>query len=163
MKSVNYDAISLCLSIPEGQTCPLVAGSVGPYGAFLHDGSEYTGAYAQKMSVEVSVHQLLKLVTSESEVSQRKLHAIWCISSKVVTRWLSCIVGNVGQGPALHTSWTRGIDFHLFLKTLVPTLPTMQRFHWVITWIFVWGHKRLKTTFFTYAVVLPRICCTHAF
>uniref|UniRef100_A0A3Q2P9H9 Zgc:172121 n=1 Tax=Fundulus heteroclitus TaxID=8078 RepID=A0A3Q2P9H9_FUNHE len=30
----------------------LVAGSVGPYGAFLHDGSEYTGAYAQEMSVE---------------------------------------------------------------------------------------------------------------
>ncbi|XP_030288544.1 uncharacterized protein LOC115591060 [Sparus aurata] len=37
---------------PKGQTCPLVAGSVGPYGAFLLDGSEYTGAYAQKMSVE---------------------------------------------------------------------------------------------------------------
>ncbi|KAJ7993379.1 hypothetical protein DPEC_G00271800 [Dallia pectoralis] len=31
---------------------PLVAGSVGPYGAFLHNGSEYTGAYAQDMSVE---------------------------------------------------------------------------------------------------------------
>uniref|UniRef100_A0A3P8TZ29 Zgc:172121 n=1 Tax=Amphiprion percula TaxID=161767 RepID=A0A3P8TZ29_AMPPE len=30
----------------------LVAGSVGPYGAFLHDGSEYTGAYAEEMSVE---------------------------------------------------------------------------------------------------------------
>ncbi|TVK90627.1 Homocysteine S-methyltransferase 2 [Bagarius yarrelli] len=31
---------------------PLVAGSVGPYGAFLHDGSEYTGVYANSMSVE---------------------------------------------------------------------------------------------------------------
>ncbi|KAL1023394.1 hypothetical protein UPYG_G00040270 [Umbra pygmaea] len=31
---------------------PLVAGSIGPYGAFLHDGSEYTGAYAEDMSVE---------------------------------------------------------------------------------------------------------------
>ncbi|KAG7326412.1 hypothetical protein KOW79_009813 [Hemibagrus wyckioides] len=31
---------------------PLVAGSVGPYGAFLHDGSEYTGVYAGSMSVE---------------------------------------------------------------------------------------------------------------
>ncbi|CAB1314407.1 unnamed protein product [Coregonus sp. 'balchen'] len=31
---------------------PLVAGSVGPYGAFLHNGSEYTGAYAAEMSVE---------------------------------------------------------------------------------------------------------------
>jgi len=26
---------------------PLVAGSVGPYGAALHDGSEYTGDYAE--------------------------------------------------------------------------------------------------------------------
>lgn len=39
----------------------MVAGSVGPYGAFLHDGSEYTGAYAQEMSVEVSGSQLLKM------------------------------------------------------------------------------------------------------
>uniref|UniRef100_A0A8B9R818 Zgc:172121 n=1 Tax=Astyanax mexicanus TaxID=7994 RepID=A0A8B9R818_ASTMX len=31
---------------------PLVAGSVGPYGAFLNDGSEYTGNYQSQMSVE---------------------------------------------------------------------------------------------------------------
>ncbi|XP_065096639.1 homocysteine S-methyltransferase YbgG isoform X2 [Paramisgurnus dabryanus] len=31
---------------------PLIAGSVGPYGAFLHDRSEYTGAYEEKMTVE---------------------------------------------------------------------------------------------------------------
>ncbi|XP_076004711.1 betaine-homocysteine S-methyltransferase [Genypterus blacodes] len=35
-----------------GQREPLVAGSVGPYGAFLHDGSEYSGAYAHGMSIE---------------------------------------------------------------------------------------------------------------
>ncbi|CAN9500276.1 unnamed protein product [Ophioblennius macclurei] len=36
-----------------GSRCrPLVAGSVGPYGASLHDGSEYSGVYAEKMSVE---------------------------------------------------------------------------------------------------------------
>ncbi|KAM9848720.1 homocysteine S-methyltransferase [Aulostomus maculatus] len=35
-----------------GQKRPLVAGSVGPYGAFLHNGSEYTGAYAREMSIE---------------------------------------------------------------------------------------------------------------
>ncbi|XP_023195481.1 uncharacterized protein LOC102220606 isoform X1 [Xiphophorus maculatus] len=35
-----------------GDRSLLVAGSVGPYGAFLHDGSEYSGAYAQRMSVE---------------------------------------------------------------------------------------------------------------
>ncbi|XP_066258747.1 uncharacterized protein [Euwallacea similis] len=31
---------------------PLVAGSVGPYGASLHDGSEYNGSYAATTSVE---------------------------------------------------------------------------------------------------------------
>ncbi|XP_020486923.2 homocysteine S-methyltransferase [Labrus bergylta] len=35
-----------------GQRRLLVAGSVGPYGAFLCDGSEYTGSYAKDMSVE---------------------------------------------------------------------------------------------------------------
>lgn len=35
-----------------GRTHAFVAGSVGPYGAFLHDASEYTGAYAKDMSVE---------------------------------------------------------------------------------------------------------------
>ena len=44
--------------IRPGKRRPLVAGSVGPYGAFLLDGSEYTGAYAQEMSVEVSGSQL---------------------------------------------------------------------------------------------------------
>ncbi|KAK9872330.1 hypothetical protein WA026_017145 [Henosepilachna vigintioctopunctata] len=31
---------------------PIIAGSVGPYGASLHDGSEYTGSYAANTSVE---------------------------------------------------------------------------------------------------------------
>lgn len=62
--SVNYDAISLCF-ISQEQRHPLVAGSVGPYGAFLLDGSEYTGAYAEEMSVEVSSSQMLILVTNE--------------------------------------------------------------------------------------------------
>ncbi|XP_057696834.1 uncharacterized protein zgc:172121 [Corythoichthys intestinalis] len=30
----------------------MVAASIGPYGAFLHDGSEYSGVYAEKMSIE---------------------------------------------------------------------------------------------------------------
>lgn len=42
----------------SGQRCPLVAGSVGPYGAFLHNGSEYTGDYAEQMSVQVSLSDL---------------------------------------------------------------------------------------------------------
>ncbi|KAI2663562.1 Homocysteine S-methyltransferase YbgG [Labeo rohita] len=37
--------------LSEDRREPVVAGSVGPYGAFLHDGSEYTGAYEDKMTV----------------------------------------------------------------------------------------------------------------
>lgn len=39
-----------------------MAGSVGAYGAFLHNGSEYTGAYAEEMSIEVSGSQLIILI-----------------------------------------------------------------------------------------------------
>ncbi|KAI3369058.1 hypothetical protein L3Q82_026021 [Scortum barcoo] len=42
----------VCDSRPSGLSGPWVAGSVGPYGAFLHDGSEYTGTYAEKMTIE---------------------------------------------------------------------------------------------------------------
>lgn len=33
-----------------GQELPLIFASIGPYGAHLHDGSEYTGSYAAKVS-----------------------------------------------------------------------------------------------------------------
>ncbi|XP_042562545.1 homocysteine S-methyltransferase YbgG [Clupea harengus] len=39
-------------NFPSERKQPLVAGSVGAYGAYLHDGSEYTGAYEAGMSVE---------------------------------------------------------------------------------------------------------------
>lgn len=45
----------------EDRREPLVAGSVGPYGAFLHDGSEYTGAYEDKMTLEVMQDEALCL------------------------------------------------------------------------------------------------------
>lgn len=38
----------------EGDREVLIAGSVGPYGACLHDGSEYTGDYVDHMTKEVS-------------------------------------------------------------------------------------------------------------
>ncbi|KAG5833353.1 homocysteine S-methyltransferase [Anguilla rostrata] len=38
--------------VHPGRRVPLVAGSVGPYGAFLLDGSEYSGAYDESMSKE---------------------------------------------------------------------------------------------------------------
>ena len=39
----------------------LVAGSVGPYGACLHDRSEYTGDYVDSMTIQVSCNNF-KLV-----------------------------------------------------------------------------------------------------
>lgn len=35
-----------------GARRPLIVGSVGPYGASLHDGSEYTGSYAKTTSID---------------------------------------------------------------------------------------------------------------
>lgn len=60
----------------EGQRCPLVAGSIGPYGAFLHNGSEYTGAYAEEMSVEVGRSQLLILVGEDKNILIRFLTSV---------------------------------------------------------------------------------------
>ncbi|XP_014667745.1 PREDICTED: homocysteine S-methyltransferase-like [Priapulus caudatus] len=37
---------------PDVMQCPLVAGSVGPYGASQHDGSEYSGNYVEDMSIK---------------------------------------------------------------------------------------------------------------
>jgi homocysteine S-methyltransferase len=39
--------------ILQGDTRPLIAGSVGPYGAYLHDGSEYNGYYTDRTPSEV--------------------------------------------------------------------------------------------------------------
>ncbi|KAL7832595.1 hypothetical protein SRHO_G00296130 [Serrasalmus rhombeus] len=49
-KETATDFTSSCKT--ADRKVPLVAGSVGPYGAFLHDGSEYTGVYESWMSVE---------------------------------------------------------------------------------------------------------------
>lgn len=37
---------------PKQTTHPFIAGSVGPYGVYLHDGSEYSGSYMNKVSPE---------------------------------------------------------------------------------------------------------------
>ena len=43
----------------------LVGGSVGPYGACLHDGSEYTGAYLRG---EVRICQLTLIMCCQAQV-----------------------------------------------------------------------------------------------
>ncbi|XP_076311044.1 uncharacterized protein LOC143225465 isoform X2 [Tachypleus tridentatus] len=50
-----------------GKTKPLVAGSVGPYGAVLHDGSEYTGNYVDNMTLE-DPHKLAHQESFETAV-----------------------------------------------------------------------------------------------
>ncbi|XP_028655879.1 uncharacterized protein zgc:172121 isoform X1 [Erpetoichthys calabaricus] len=49
-KDAIQDFLPFCQK--SGRMKPLVAGSVGPYGAFLHDGSEFTGAYEEQISQE---------------------------------------------------------------------------------------------------------------
>ena len=41
-----------------GKLQALIAGSVGPYGACQHDGSEYTGSYVEHMTKQV-VHVII--------------------------------------------------------------------------------------------------------
>ena len=71
---------------PEERKQPLVAGSVGAYGAYIHDGSEYTGAYEAGMSVEVRLskakcfmrvpsHIACHLVTEASALFSQELKA----------------------------------------------------------------------------------------
>ncbi|KAK5646297.1 hypothetical protein RI129_004761 [Pyrocoelia pectoralis] len=55
-KAVNYAKIA-CNKFHEefsdNSRSPLIVGSVGPYGASLHDGSEYTGSYGGTTPIEV--------------------------------------------------------------------------------------------------------------
>src|SRR5205085_11641535 len=46
-----HDALPIFALAREGQGDGWVAGSVGPYGALLADGSEYTGDYVDRMTV----------------------------------------------------------------------------------------------------------------
>lgn len=50
------DEVELIADVLVNGVKHLVAGSIGPYGAHLHDGSEYTGSYIDRVSVEVSLY-----------------------------------------------------------------------------------------------------------
>lgn len=52
--SGNLEGIIITLSSVNLDHEPLVVGSVGPYGAHLHDGSEYDGSYADTTSIQVN-------------------------------------------------------------------------------------------------------------
>lgn len=55
---------------PHRATPPLVAASVGPYGAYLHDGSEYTGDYGLTVAALMTWHRprLAVLVDSGADL-----------------------------------------------------------------------------------------------
>lgn len=50
--SLAKRARDIYLEEDPGRRRPLIAGSVGPYGAYLHDGSEYRGTYADTTSAD---------------------------------------------------------------------------------------------------------------
>ncbi|XP_049579390.1 homocysteine S-methyltransferase YbgG [Syngnathus scovelli] len=52
MASGLHLAVDAAMTFGSGKRARAVAASMGPYGAFLCDGSEYSGKYADKMSVE---------------------------------------------------------------------------------------------------------------
>lgn len=52
---MNVEQLIIIFNIFSPGKERLVAGSVGPYGVFLHDGSEYSGSYVDNMSNEVLV------------------------------------------------------------------------------------------------------------
>jgi homocysteine S-methyltransferase len=68
-----------------GRLSPLVAGSVGPYGAYLHDGSEYRGDYTltdrefkafHRPRFEVLVEAGVDLIACETMPSRREVAAL---------------------------------------------------------------------------------------
>jgi len=79
-----------------GRVRPLVAGSIGPYGAFLADGSEYSGRYGLGIDELHEFHRQRWKLLSESEVdllacetipSQAETHALLRLLDETPDRW----------------------------------------------------------------------------
>jgi homocysteine S-methyltransferase len=79
-----------------GRVRPLVAGSIGPYGAFLADGSEYSGRYGLGIDELHQFHQQRWKHLAESEVdllacetipSQAEAHALLRLLDETPGRW----------------------------------------------------------------------------
>lgn len=58
---LKFFFLNIYSSNAECQKKMLVAGSVGPYGACQHDGSEYTGKYVDNMTIQVGKQDLKDL------------------------------------------------------------------------------------------------------
>lgn len=65
--AVEAREIFLAENAMKGRLKPLVAASVGPYGACLHDGSEYTGDYDLGKQALIDFHRPRMEILSETE------------------------------------------------------------------------------------------------
>ncbi|XP_050294507.1 uncharacterized protein LOC126734806 isoform X2 [Anthonomus grandis grandis] len=93
---------------------PLVVGSVGPYGASLHDGSEYNGSYANKVSAETMREWHIPRIDAlvEAGVDMLAIETIPCrVEAEMLVKllkekypqmkaWLSFSVGGDGKTTA---------------------------------------------------------------
>lgn len=53
--NIHWIFTDIVNNYPKPDAHPQIVGSIGPYGAALHDGSEYTGNYADKISKKVII------------------------------------------------------------------------------------------------------------
>ena len=81
----------VCLAVDRLR--PLVVGSLGPYGAFVADGSEYTGSYVDKLTTQVpSVNLLLFVCNSSDNYHGTFLHLSMalCHRSSLIPHFTTC-------------------------------------------------------------------------
>jgi homocysteine S-methyltransferase len=98
--SVAMEARQDFWNIPANRTArlfPLVAASIGPYGAFLHDGSEYRGDYGIGRTALKDFHRERLLVLSDTGAD---LLACESIPSLVEAEALCDLLNEVGKIPA---------------------------------------------------------------
>ncbi len=76
--AASRDAAWATRSQADGRTRPLVAASVGPYGAFLADGSEYRGEYARSEAELVAWHRARFTVLATSGADLLACETIPC-------------------------------------------------------------------------------------
>ncbi|XP_068124110.1 uncharacterized protein [Hyperolius riggenbachi] len=84
----------------------IVAGSIGPYGAFLHDASEYTGSYTRDMSIESAsstsfgdkFEEAVKVATATHQLVAIGVN---CCSPDLI----SSILSSANKSCSLDTDW----------------------------------------------------------
>ena len=72
-----------------GRPRPIVAASIGPYGAFLHDGSEYRGNYGRSEAELIDFHRSRMAVLVDAGADILAVETIPCLAEAVaITRLL---------------------------------------------------------------------------